>query len=183
MIREQSRVTLSSALRPQDVAVALQLALTPGAQFRALAEATGLSQGEVHNAVQRLTAARLVRGETRAPLRGALGDFLESGVPYAFAAHPGADTRGVPTAHSAPPLDAEFVGADAMVWPHPDGVVRGAAVVPLLPAAPRLAITNPPLYELLALVDVLRLGRARERKQARHLLREALKLNSRANGD
>lgn len=45
-------------LRAHDVAVALQLCLSPGLSYRALAEAVGLSQGETRNAVQRLVAAR-----------------------------------------------------------------------------------------------------------------------------
>jgi len=40
-------------------------------------------------------------------------------------------------------------------------------VEPLYEAAPATAIRNPPLYELLALVDAVRLGRAR----AKQLLR------------
>jgi DNA-binding Lrp family transcriptional regulator len=173
MIRER-HAPPPPALRPQDVAVALQLVLTPGAPFRALAEATGLSQGEVHNAVGRLASARLVRLDARAPLRAALTEFLESGVPYAFAAHAGAETRGVATAHGAPSVAAEFPDAEPLVWPDPKGRIRGAAVAPLLPAAARLPDTNPSLYDLLALVDVLRLGRTRERQRARRVLREAL---------
>jgi len=49
----------------------------------------------------------------------------------------------------------------------PRGTVRGASVEPLYEAAPATAIRNPPLYELLALVDAVRLGRAR----AKQLLR------------
>ena len=84
-------------LRPHDVAVALQLALSPGMHYRALAQAVGLSQGETHNAVQRLIASRLIRGEDRAANTGALLEFLSGGVPYVFPAEPGPETRGVPT--------------------------------------------------------------------------------------
>ena len=163
-----------SFLRAHDVAVALQLCLEPGLAYRPLADAVGLSQGETHNAVQRLVAARLVRGDTRAVNRGALLDFLTGGVPYAYATSIGAETRGVPTSHAAPPLKADFPNADAMVWPSADGKVRGAAVEPLYPAAPATARRNPALYELLALVDALRVGRARERQRARTFLRERL---------
>jgi hypothetical protein len=161
-------------LRPHDVVVALQLALTPGRPFRALAEAVGLSQGEVHNAVRRLAGARLVRPDTRAVHPGALLEFLTGGVPYAFPAALGAEARGVPTAHAAPPLSAEFPDAAPVVWPAVEGTHRGAAVEPLHPAAPATERHNPPLYELLALVDALRVGRARERQRARSLLEERL---------
>lgn len=162
-------------LRPHDVVVALQLALTPGVPYRALAEAVGLSQGETHNAVQRLVGARLVRSEERVVNTAALLELLAGGVPYVFPAEPGPDTRGVPTAHSAPPF-AGCIGTDnaQVVWPSATGRVRGAAVEPLYDGAPATARANPPLYELLALVDALRIGRARERQQAKALLQERL---------
>lgn len=142
--------------------------------YRALAEAVGLSQGETHNAVRRLAAARLVRPDTRAVHRGGLLEFLAGGVPYVFPAEPGPETRGVPTAHSAPPLAAEFPDADAVVWPAVGGERRGAGLEPLYAGAPATAQKNPPLYMLLTLVDVLRVGRARERQRARVLLHEGL---------
>ena len=45
-------------LKPADVAVALQLSLTPDVPYRELAAAVGISHGEAHNAVRRLQAAR-----------------------------------------------------------------------------------------------------------------------------
>jgi hypothetical protein len=104
----------------------------------------------------------------------ALLEFLLGGVPYVFAATPGAEVRGVPTAHAAPPLDVDFTGADAYVWPSAEGRVRGAALEPLYAGAVHTATTNPALYELLGLVDALRAGRARERQRARDYLRQRL---------
>lgn len=162
------------SLRPHDVAVALQLALTPALSYRALAQAVGLSQGEVHNAVKRLAFARLVRQDTRAVHRGALLEFLTGGVPYAFPAEPGPETRGVPTAHAGPSLAADFPDAAPVVWPSVDGRHRGAAVEPLYAGAADTLRHNPELYDLLTLVDALRIGRARERLRARDLLKDRL---------
>ena len=161
-------------LRPHDIAVALQLALTPRAPYRALAEAVGLSQGEAHNAVKRLAAARLVRDHERAVNAAALLEFLAGGVPYVFPAEPGADTRGVPTAHTAPPFGGYVGQSQSVVWPTADGRARGAAVEPLYASAPDTARRNPRLYELLTIVDALRIGRARERQHAKALLHERL---------
>jgi hypothetical protein len=79
---------------------------------------------------------------------------------------PGAPTRGVPTAHSAKPLSDLIAGGDAFVWPHVDGTVRGQAIAPLYPTVPDACLGDERLYELLALVDALRVGRARERELA-----------------
>jgi hypothetical protein len=162
-------------LKPHDVVVALQLALTPEAPYRTLADSVGLSLGEVHNAIKRLTTARLVSPSRRVPRKEALLDFLLKGVPYAFPAELGTETRGVPTAHAAPPLDSQFSASDAVVWPSENGDRRGAAVEPLYEGAPSLTRRNPELYELLALVDAIRVGRARERQLATMILRERLK--------
>lgn len=163
-----------SPLRPHDVAVALQLCLTPDAPFAALAQAVGLSQGEAHNAVKRLGKARLLRSGTRQVNRHALLDFLTSGVPYVFATEPGPETLGVPTAHAAPPLADEFRGAPPVVWPSVDGTVRGESVEPLYPGAVKAASRNEMLHGYLALVDALRIGRARERRRARAILAREL---------
>ena len=171
-----------SSLRPHDVAVALQLALTPGLPYRALAEAVGLSQGETHNAVKRLAASRLIRADTRGTYAGALLEFLVAGVPYAFPAALGPEARGVPTSHAAPPLAAEFSDAEPVVWPAVDGDRRGAAVEPLYAAAPATRRRNPRLYELLTLVDALRVGRTRERQRAKALIQERLGAPSRERG-
>ncbi len=161
-------------LKPQDIAVALQLALTPGSTYAALAAATGISQGEVHNAVRRLRGARLVLTAATQVHSPALLEFLGSGVPYAFPAEAGAKSRGVPTSHSAGVLGGEFSTAEPLVWPSVEGRVRGASVVPLYEGAAATAARNPALYELLALVDAVRLGRARERTRAKQLLRERI---------
>jgi hypothetical protein len=73
----------------------------------------------------------------------------------------------MPTAHAAPPLVA-LISADgpAPVWPDPEGTARGESLQPLHPSVPRAAREQPLLYELLALVDALRISRARERKLA-----------------
>lgn len=87
---------------------------------------------------------------------------------YAFPAFRGEATRGMPTAYAAPPLSAAISpGGDLPpVWPNAEGTVRGLTLEPLHKAAPKAAKQDPLLYELLALLDALREGRARERQLA-----------------
>jgi hypothetical protein len=163
-----------TSLRPQDLAVALELALHPNLAFVPLAAATSLSTGEVHGAVERLRLARLLTPGERRVQRTSLLEFIVGGVPYAFPAELGSVTRGVPTAASGPPLAQEFSSVDPMVWPSADGGDRGESVTPLYPRAPELVKLNPELYKLLTLVDALRVGRARERQRAKELLTKQL---------
>lgn len=153
--------------KPQDVLVVLKLALSAQGEksFAVLAKELGMSASEVHASVGRLVAARLLDRESRTVRRKPLLEFLLHGIPYAFPASAGGMTRGMATAWAAPVMAGKVVGNDseAPVWPDPDGTKRGLAVAPLYGSAPIAAKNDPVLYELLALVDVLRLGRARER--------------------
>jgi hypothetical protein len=168
-------------LKPQDLLVVLKLWVGRGQAwtYQALAEALGISVAEVHGAVKRARAAGLLPdGPLSAPPPVvALREFLIHGAKYAFPAHPGAMTRGIPTAHAASPLKEEILpsGEPPPVWPHAEGTERGLALDPLYPSAPSAALTDPALYELLALLDALRIGRARERKIATRLIEERLK--------
>jgi hypothetical protein len=96
-----------------------------------------------------------------------LAEFALHGAKYAFPADKTGMTIGVPTSHSAPVFAGVFApGSDDYVWPHPNGKVRGIGVEPLHPSVPYAAMQDERLYELLALFDALRVGRARERGMA-----------------
>lgn len=160
-------------LKSQDVVVAVVLATYPGREwgFAELGAATGLSQSAVFRAVQRLRQARLVVQDGLVVFRDRLLKFLEHGVPYAFAVAPGPVARGVVTAHSAPPLDGHIRAERAVVWPHPQGMVRGESLAPLCASVPEIAMGDARLHAALALVDALRIGRPREQKLAAKLLK------------
>ncbi len=135
-----------------------------------LAEELGMSVGEVYQGTQRAAEAGLFDLQTRRPRIQALKEYLVHGVKYAFPAVRGAPSRGMPTAYAALPLKEHFAQDDAKelrpVWPDPEGKVRGYALEPLFWSVPYAARRDQKLYELLALVDTLREGRARERNLA-----------------
>lgn len=160
-------------LKPQDVVVLLKLVALGEVEwtYQRLASELSLSPSEAHAGVRRAVAAKLMtdaKSATGRPIREALKEFLLHGVKYAFPPERGALTRGVPTGYAAPPLNREIAqGNDPPpVWPHAQGRVRGYALKPLYRSVPLAAERDPALYELLALVDALRDGRARERALA-----------------
>jgi hypothetical protein len=161
-------------LRPNDLVIACQLAITPAAQFLQLAQSTGLSAGECHNAVRRLRLARLLLADERRPANEILHRFLVQGAPFAFPPVLGIATIGVSTAHSSPAFRAILETTEGLVWPHVDGTARGQSLVPLFPGAPALPGRNQPLYDLLTIADALRVGTTRVRKIAAELLAERL---------
>ena len=56
------------------------------------------------------------------------------------------------------------------MWPYAYGESRGLSVIPLYKTVPEAALDDPSLYEYLALLDALRVGRSREQELAKKLL-------------
>ena len=136
-----------------------------------------LSPFEVHAAVQRLIAARLVKKHTGPipPIMAALRAFVISGAPYAHPPVHGEATIGFPTSHAVRPLSEQIQTSVDLspIWPHPEGITRGQGLLPLYEQLPLAAVDDPKLYGLLALFDALRIGQA-ELELAKKLLEERL---------
>lgn len=168
-------------LKPQDVVVLLKLvslAHEPWTYLR-LALELSISPSETHAAVKRAVAARLMSDTTTAsgrPVMASLLEFLVHGVRYAYPPERGALTAGMPTGYAAPPLNKVIVqpSEPPPVWPYAEGTVRGYSFAPLYPSVPAAAARDAKLYELLALVDAIRDGRARERSLAAKELEKRL---------
>jgi len=172
--------------------VLIKLSLEKATSIAGLASALGISASEVHACLTRSAAATLLDFNTRQPRAHNLLEFLEHGIRYVFIPRRGEITRGLPTAFSASPLRellanpvrglnllqaANAVGLPSvdptdipLVWPHPEGTTRGESLEPLYPSVVEAARRDPAFYECMALVDALRVGRARERKIAIDLL-------------
>jgi hypothetical protein len=160
-------------LKPQDVVILLKLvAIGPEPwTYQRLAVELSISQSEAHAGVRRAVAARLMSDAGTAggrPVLPALEEFLLHGARYAYPPQRGELSAGMPTGYAAPPLNKVIVQPDEPppVWPYAQGKVRGYSFAPLYPSVPAAAARDPKLYELLALVDAIRDGRARERNLA-----------------
>lgn len=166
-------------LRPQDVLVTLKLAAHPGEEwtYGELGQALGLSPSAAHAAFSRLGASGLVNSRTRGVIVPALLEFLIHGVRYVFPAERGARARGMPTGPSVAPLAEHLAAIEEapLVWPYARGESRGESLVPLYDTVPKAAATDPALYALLSVVDGLRVGGARVREVAAHVLEGLLR--------
>jgi hypothetical protein len=176
-------------LSPQDIVVVLKLLVAEPRSwtYAQLGEELAMSPSQVFRSVDRVEAVRLAEpglltspptppglpSQERPvlpawPNRANLKEFLIHGIKYAFPVHHGGLVRGVPTAHGAPPLKQQIAESfePPPVWPDASGSVRGLEFSPLHKNVPAAARRDPKLYELLALVDAIRDGRAREREIA-----------------
>jgi hypothetical protein len=161
---------MPQGLLSQDVVVLAKLVSYGGGRppIAQVASDLALSPSQVHASLKRLERSRLIDDQTGRPPLRAVEEFLIHGVKYAFPVQRGEATRGVPTAHAAPPLDAHITESSDLppVWPDAEGDVRGVTLEPLHRTAPKAARKDPVLHELLALIDALRDGRVRERQLA-----------------
>ena len=175
---------MQSMLKPQDIVVVLKIVALDGEpwSYSQLALELGMSTSESHAAVKRAIAAGLLNDSEQSvqPNRNAIAELLEHGVRYVFFAQRGELTRGIPTAHAAAPLSKHILqnNEPPPVWADAEGTTRGYALAPLYKSVPYAAKRDIKLYALLALVDAVRDGRARERNLAIKEIRKRLKIES-----
>jgi hypothetical protein len=158
-------------IQPSDIFVLLKVAGEEGASVRSIAADLDLPPASVQKALSRLEGSGLVvgRGRSRRINRLAARDFLIHASRWIAPASPGAFVLGIPTAHSAEPMSSRLLSeGEPAVIPVQDerlaeAAVKGRKVVPLHESVPRAVLRDPKLYKLVALVDSLRIGRARDR--------------------
>jgi len=160
-------------LRPQDLVVLLKLLLEKEGAWNqiSLAKSLFISQSEISASLKRSAYARLLQNKGKEVARQPFMDLLQYGVPYMFPQQPGVVVRGIPTAHSAEPLVQLISSSENYVWPYAKGHMRGHSILPLYPSVIQAVELDPQLYEYLALIDAIRVGRAREKNLALELLR------------
>ena len=166
-------------MRPQDIVVLLKIISLDNQEWKIidLAKQLYISQSEVSEALNRCKIAGLIDENKKNVRRLSLLDFLKYGLRYVFPAQPGAVVKGRPTAHSAPPLSKKIISSqDTYVWQDDEGIVRGQAIEPLYKNLIEAVKEDQKLYELIALIDALRIGRVREINLATDELRKRFKI-------
>jgi hypothetical protein len=165
-------------LKPQDIVVLLELA---GRQhpwtIAWLGDQLGLADSAVHRSLRRAEEASLFEPRTRRVNARALEELLVHAARFLFPVKIGGPTRGIPTAWSAEPLRGRMapIEEQSVVWPHGEGQDRGDELAPIHPCAPTAALRDAELYARLALVDALRAGGARVRREAATALSASLR--------
>lgn len=168
----------SVKIKPQDVALLVKLlAHKKSEPLRQvdIAMSLGLSQGEIAKSLLRLNKAGLVND--RRINRSAVLEFLLHAVKYVFPAEIGALAAGVPTAISSPAHKKMVLqnGDDTYVWPLLKGSARGQSIKPLYPQLAQAALKDADFYDIMSAIEILRMGRSRERKAAEEFLERKIK--------
>jgi hypothetical protein len=164
-------------LRPPDIVVLLALLGQSDEKWsiRSLAERLRMPLAAVQRSLARLGETPVFDAASRRVSVGASEELIAHALPFIAPASLGAPTRGLPTAWGAAPLVDELAAGDeAPVWPDRRGKARGPALAPLHACVLELAREDREMYETLALLDAVRVGRARERRLALGHLRDRL---------
>ncbi|WP_211451887.1 hypothetical protein [Collimonas antrihumi] len=172
--------TKQLVLKPQDLLVALKIAVNSERQFTyaELASELFMSISEVHSSAKRAqTCGLLARTSELTAVKFALHEFLEHGVRYVFPQINSMLTRGIPTALAGPVLSKHFMATDGLpqVWPDAEGNTQGIGLQPIYPSVPLACRIDFKLYGVMTLVDALRGGHARDREISAQLILEYIK--------
>ncbi|MCK5536484.1 MAG: hypothetical protein KAI79_06635 [Bacteroidales bacterium] len=158
-----------NGMRPQDIAILLKIITLKGTKWNSieLASALKISPSEISEALNRCRVAKLIDTKKRKVYINSFKEFLIYGLKYVFPVEPGAIVRGIPTAHSAYPINKYIASSkEIYVWSYLAGTHRGQAIKPLYKTLPVVASKDNKLYELLVIIDAIRIGRVREREIA-----------------
>lgn len=163
-------------LKPQDIVILLKIIALGNQSWyhHTIAEELGMSQSEVSQSLNRSKYAGLIDDARKKVNKLAFVEFLLHGITYAFPQKPGSIVRGVLTAHSAEPLNKVIQSTEKYVWPYAKGIDRGQAIEPLYKTIVEASLKDRDLYELLTLVDALRVGRVREKELAKKELEKRI---------
>lgn len=155
-------------MRPQDIAILLKIIAIGKMdwQLAGLSHVMSISLSEISESLNRSRIAGLIDFKKKKISRQNLLEFLEYGVKYVFPAAPGSMAKGVATAHSHPFMKQHFQSEENFVWSDPSGEIIGLALEPFYPNQVKAIKNDAVFYKLLALVDVVRAGRMREKKIA-----------------
>ena len=163
----------TEALKPQDVFVACQIALLGEEPFTHanLAERLHLSTSTVFDALGRLRQAKLTVSAAYQPAKvvgSRLFEFLVHAVPTIYFPKKIEVVRGIPTSVFSPLFRDRFTNDlnVVLVWPYSKGKEQGEGLLPIYPTVPIACSQNQELYQLMATIDVLRVGKVREREAA-----------------
>lgn len=167
-------------LSPTDIYVLAGAVAAEGetASLRELARDLHVDHTLVYRSLARAEEAGLYSKASKAVNRANLEELLAHASRFIAPAELGQLTRGVPAAWAAEPISRTIRqrgDEPPPVWPDVAGNVRGQALKPLHPSAPRASEDNPELAGLLAIIDSLRAGDVRTRKVAAGELLEALR--------
>jgi hypothetical protein len=149
-------------LKPQDIMLMMKLLVEPDLPQNVLANELSISTAEVSHGLKRLKVSQLML-ESGPVNKSAAIELLLHAIKYFFPPEFGTISAGIPTSYAKPGFKfVRYNNADIYVWPHPEGTRKGICLRPIHPSLPQACLKDDNLYTLASLVEMVRMGRARE---------------------
>ena len=168
----------SENLRPQDIMIALWIAVEDQPSVKNISANLKISLGDVSNGITRLQFARLIQrqGRDRKCNTSNLFEFVVHGVKYCFPGILGAPARGIPTAWGHSFFSSKIRSDSSPVYSSLNGKHYGPEISPLYKSLPLACEESEVVYQITAIVDCLRIGKARDISLAENQLKKYLRL-------
>ena len=165
-----------NGMRPQDVVILLKIVSKEDSDWlnKDLANELFLSPSEISESINRSKIAGLISSDGKKVHRQSLLEFIHHGLHYVFPVIPEGPSSGMRTAHSHPIMQEQFHSNQIYVWPDIEGTSFGLSIVPLYKDVVKAIKIDSKLYTLLALIDVLRIGRVREINYSLPILKQMI---------
>ena len=164
-------------LKPHDIAVAIKILLIKERNWRQvdISNELGISQSEIAKSIKRLKFAGI---ELEKKInKAALLEIILHGVKYFYPTKPGVLGFGIPTAISAPTHKSSVVNeSEVFVWPFSKGELRGQIVEPFYKNIAEASLKDRDFYDIMSAIDILRIGKARERNYAQQFIKKKVDL-------
>ncbi len=163
-------------MRPHDIAVLAKIIVKHDDEWqnKTLAEELFISSSEISESLNRSRTAMLIDHNKKKVNKEGFLEFVIHGLPFVFPGELGPLQRGIPTAHSHSFMKQQFDSNTEYVWPDFEGVVLGMVLEPLYENQTKATKIDAQLYKLLALMDVMRVGKVREKDLAKSELQNML---------
>lgn len=172
-------------MQPQDLLILLLMMLDRRPLMQKdIADRLGISPAAVSYAMARLESIGLLANNRQTVMRRKVLDFIRYAIGIIYPAELGPQVRGIPTARSAhlldpgasfdESIDQKVDAIQSYVWKAGDGTAIGTAIKPIYPSVSKVALMERRLYQVLNLIDVVRVGNIREQKLAYQALENQL---------
>jgi predicted transcriptional regulator len=151
-------------MKPQDILVLAKIVSMGKNPWKGqdLAAELCISKSEISESLSRSKYARLLDFSKRKANAAAFLEFLSHGIRYVYPAIAKGRQKGFLTAFSAAPLNKKIASQAIVVWPSENGNAFGDSIEPLYPAVVPAIQKDKTLYEIMSLIEAIRIGKARE---------------------
>lgn len=161
-------------IKPQDILLLMKLIVNSQLSQKELADQLQISQAEISHGLKRLKNSNLLNSSGKI-MKEACVEFLVHAVKFICPAQLGSPAIGIPTSYAHREFKfIKYSSHEIYVWPHPEGKIKGISLFPIYSTLSQACLDDQELYKLASLLEMIRSGRAREKKIGSEKIQEMI---------